>query len=231
MPEINAINVGGTTYDIVDKTALHSGSGFKTKQTAVSDPAASGTATEFIKTITQNANGVITATRASLPYTYKPTQSAVSDPSASGTTIQFIKTLSQDTNGVITAAKASLPDSAYITAETNTGTGWTTRTWSDKTVECWRTLSVTSSTTWTAIGATVYYNANAIPKTTFPVTYTAVPQVLITPNPNNDLYACWICCKNAGSTTQTGDYMIMRPASGAPAATYTFDVYVKGTST
>lgn len=40
---------------------------FKVVQTAVSDPTASGTSTSFIKTISQNANGVITATKASLP--------------------------------------------------------------------------------------------------------------------------------------------------------------------
>lgn len=40
---------------------------FKTVQDAVTDPTASGTSTTFIKTISQNANGVITATKASLP--------------------------------------------------------------------------------------------------------------------------------------------------------------------
>lgn len=40
---------------------------FKVVQTAVTDPTASGTSTSFIKTISQNANGVITATKANLP--------------------------------------------------------------------------------------------------------------------------------------------------------------------
>ena len=48
-------------------TAHQDISGKKNTQTAVSDPTASGTATSFIKTISQNAQGVITPTKASLP--------------------------------------------------------------------------------------------------------------------------------------------------------------------
>lgn len=44
----------------------HEGS-FKVKQTAVSSPSASGTATSFIDTISQDANGNITATKKSIP--------------------------------------------------------------------------------------------------------------------------------------------------------------------
>ena len=40
---------------------------YKVVQTAVTDPSASGTSTSFIKTITQNTQGVITATKANLP--------------------------------------------------------------------------------------------------------------------------------------------------------------------
>ena len=39
---------------------------YKTTQSAVSDPAASGNSSTFIKTISQNANGVITATKATI---------------------------------------------------------------------------------------------------------------------------------------------------------------------
>ena len=38
-------------------------SGYKTKQTAKTDPAASGSATAFIDTVSQDENGVITATK------------------------------------------------------------------------------------------------------------------------------------------------------------------------
>ena len=41
-------------------------SSYKTIQTAVSDPAASGNSNTFIKTISQNSNGVITATKATI---------------------------------------------------------------------------------------------------------------------------------------------------------------------
>ena len=46
---------------------LGSDSSYKVVQIAVNDPSASGTSTTFIKTIQQNAQGVITATKASLP--------------------------------------------------------------------------------------------------------------------------------------------------------------------
>lgn len=42
-------------------------SSFKTTQTAVSDPTASGNTTSFIDTISQNTNGVITATKKTIP--------------------------------------------------------------------------------------------------------------------------------------------------------------------
>jgi hypothetical protein len=40
---------------------------FKTKQTAVTDPTASGNATSFIDTLSQDANGVITPTKKTIP--------------------------------------------------------------------------------------------------------------------------------------------------------------------
>lgn len=53
--------------DILTKTEAQSAyqakGNYKTTQTAVSDPTASGTDTEFIDSISQNANGVITATK------------------------------------------------------------------------------------------------------------------------------------------------------------------------
>lgn len=52
---------------------------FKTKQTAVVDPSASGNASEFIATISQNANGEITATKAIIP-TAQPTSGGVTHP-------------------------------------------------------------------------------------------------------------------------------------------------------
>ncbi len=58
----NTINLGGTlTVD-----TLNTSLGSKTLQTAVSDPSASGNSSTFIKTISQNANGVITATKATI---------------------------------------------------------------------------------------------------------------------------------------------------------------------
>ena len=65
---------GATTGNIATLTSDgdladsgHALSEYKTKQTAVVDPTASGTATEFIATVSQDANGEITATKAALP--------------------------------------------------------------------------------------------------------------------------------------------------------------------
>lgn len=57
------IYVGGTAVSLEG----HTHSGYKTIQTAVSDPTASGTSTSFISTISQNTNGDISVTKAGLP--------------------------------------------------------------------------------------------------------------------------------------------------------------------
>lgn len=56
MAEITKLKQGTTTYDLKD-------AGAKRKQTAVSSPSASGNAAAFIDTISQNEEGVITATK------------------------------------------------------------------------------------------------------------------------------------------------------------------------
>lgn len=54
-------------------------SGYKTKQTAVSDPTASGKSLTFIDSITQNANGVITATKKNVNLDSYATNAALED--------------------------------------------------------------------------------------------------------------------------------------------------------
>ena len=60
---------GGTynTEDIVFDVSAANGSGYKPIQTAVSSPSASSTSSAFIDTISQDKNGVITATKKNLP--------------------------------------------------------------------------------------------------------------------------------------------------------------------
>ena len=77
---------GGTynTEDIVFDVSAANGSGYKPIQTAVSDPTASTTAsTTFIDSISQNANGVITATKKTLP-TASETVAGITKVGASG---------------------------------------------------------------------------------------------------------------------------------------------------
>ena len=77
---------GGTynTEDIVFDVSANGGSGYKPIQTAVSSPSASSTtSTTFIDTISQNTNGVITATKKTLP-TASATVAGITTVGASG---------------------------------------------------------------------------------------------------------------------------------------------------
>ena len=90
---------------------------YKTKQTAVSNPTASGNTTAFIDTISQDANGKITVTKKNVQFpdysnTYKIKQTAVSDPTAAGSATAFIDSISQDTNGKITVSKKNITAAA-----------------------------------------------------------------------------------------------------------------------
>jgi len=153
----NAITALGSTghhvYGVKDQT-------FKVEQTAVPDPSASGTATAFIDSITQNKQGVITVTKKNIPslskgisgsgnavtdisvnghtitlikdQTFKNVQNAVSDPVAGGTGDEFIATITQNTQGVITATKKKIP--GITTGITGTGNAFTGATSSGHTV-------------------------------------------------------------------------------------------------
>ncbi len=84
--KIITFHSGGTynTEDIVFDVSANGGSGYKPVQTAVSDPTASSTtSTTFIDTISQNANGVITATKKTLP-TASSTVAGITTVGASG---------------------------------------------------------------------------------------------------------------------------------------------------
>lgn len=80
-------------------------SDFKTKQTAVTDPSASGNSIDFIDSISQNTNGVITATKKTVPTV---------SPSTSGT---------GGNNGLMTASHAeklnALPTNSELTTTLN----------------------------------------------------------------------------------------------------------------
>lgn len=84
--KIITFHSGGTynTEDIVFDVSANGGSGYKPVQTAVSDPTASSTtSTTFIDTISQNTNGVITATKKTLP-TASTTVAGITKVGASG---------------------------------------------------------------------------------------------------------------------------------------------------
>lgn len=105
--------------DIPDLSNTYQAKGnYKTTQTAKTDPAADGNSTTFIATISQDTNGVITATKKTVDFTgYKTTQTAVSDPSVNNnaTALEFISNITQNTNGVISPTKKKV---AYDTSVT-----------------------------------------------------------------------------------------------------------------
>ena len=89
-------------------------SSWKPKQTAKTDPSANGSGLTFIDTISQDTNGVITATKKAVNLgNYKPKQTAKTDPTASSSALTFIDTISQDVNGVITATKKAVNLGGY----------------------------------------------------------------------------------------------------------------------
>ena len=109
----------------------------KTIQNAIADPIADGNSTTFIDSITQNANGEITATKKNVNFgvlsDYKTKQTTVSDPSSTSTitigskddqnnvisSFDVITGISQDANGVITPTKVTIDLSGVLTAISN----------------------------------------------------------------------------------------------------------------
>ena len=72
---------------------------YKVKQTSVADPTANGSALEFIDTITQNENGVISATKKTVNLTnYKTKQE---EKNFDGSTVKTVINVSQNANGEV----------------------------------------------------------------------------------------------------------------------------------
>ena len=103
----------GGTYnpeDIVFDVSAN-GSGYKPIQTAVSSPSASSTATAFIDTISQNTNGVITATKKNLP-TASSTVAGIT-AGGSATTTESTKQISV-TQGTTKSCYIKVYEGGYI---------------------------------------------------------------------------------------------------------------------
>ena len=89
---------------------LGSETSFKTIQTAKSSPSANGTATSFIDTISQDSNGVITATKKNLPSSLAVD---ISGNAATATTLKTARTIA--ISGGATGTATSFDGSADIT--------------------------------------------------------------------------------------------------------------------
>jgi len=79
--------VDTSKWEVIGTTSLDL-SNYKTKQSAVSDPTASGTATAFISSISQDTNGEITVAKANLPTASTSAAGIVQLGTASGTAAQ-----------------------------------------------------------------------------------------------------------------------------------------------
>lgn len=73
-------------WEIIGTTSIDL-TGYKTKQTAKTDPSASGNATSFIASITQNENGEITATKSTVPNASTSTKGIVQLAGSIGATV------------------------------------------------------------------------------------------------------------------------------------------------
>lgn len=173
------------------------------------------------RTINGNAlSSNITLTAASVGA--KPTQTAVNSPSASGTSTSFISTISQNANGVITATKANMP-APYVTAQ-GTSNSWYYRKWSDKTYECWRSITATVNIT-TAWGNLYYAKISSI---SYPVQFTSNPYELATLHSSQDWYCMLSHGETYNTTSATCAYAAVRPSS-ASSVPIVLHYYARGT--
>lgn len=115
---ITKINAGGTVYTIQDPNA-------KTKQTAKTDPTAGTTPTNsFIATITQNANGEITATKQNVgnlnasAITEGTLGVARGGTGASSFTANRVVISNTSTTGALTTSAVTTTELGYLTGAT-----------------------------------------------------------------------------------------------------------------
>lgn len=117
--------------------------------------------------------------------------------------------------------------SVYITSEYTSGI-WRVRKWSNNEVELWGryTATVDIKTTW--VSNVMYYAPDAIPSQTYPVTFSKIPFIQVTPSSVENAYM--LCTGSSGSnpsTTQTGTWQVCAPY-GRDAQGIDVCFYVKG---
>ena len=116
---IETIKVDGTALTPASKAVNIDLSGKKNVQSAVSDPTASGNALSFIDTISQNAQGVITATKKSVTTDATPTQSST-NPVQSGGVYSELSALNSslsDINTALSGAASETTGQSILTTE------------------------------------------------------------------------------------------------------------------
>lgn len=118
--------------------------------------------------------------------------------------------------------------SIYITSEYNSGI-WRVRRWSNNEVELWGryTATVDIKTAW--VSNVMYYAPDAIPSQNFPVTFSTIPFVQVTPASVENAYI--LCTGSSGSnttTTQTGTWQVCSPY-GRNGQGIDVSFYVRGT--
>lgn len=127
-------------------------------------------------------------------------------------------------NGSTGAVTLSIPatPNIYVTAHGTSGE-WTYRKWSDKTYECWKTKSF-STTVASAWGSTYYTNVAA---QSYPVTFTSLPYEVATLNDGTK--TLFLANNDVRQTkSSTSGYLVMRPTNAGVTITYNITYYVRG---
>jgi len=113
----------------------------------------------------------------------------------------------------------------YVTAQ-GTSSGWYYRRWSDKTYECWKTVSTSiTSGNWTAWGS--IYQSTTFARQNLPITLTAGHYEYVTAHATQD-WSSWAMILDPPTTTQTGSYKLCRGAKPSDTAVWAIDYYVRG---
>lgn len=153
---------------------------YKVKQTAVSSPAASGTTNEFIDTISQNANGVITPTKKTLAYATASAIGGIKVHSVNSGSITVSSSgsnyygVNRDKDGKAYVALPTWSNNAGTVTSITPGTGLT-GTSNDTAITTSGTINLKSATTTELGGIKVgTVNTNAITKLTDGSKYYAV---------------------------------------------------------
>ena len=201
------IGVINSNMDTIDTTLY----GKKNTQSAVSDPSASGTSVTFIKSISQNTQGVITPAKATVSTMGGATSSAagsiglVPQPASADRT-KFLKgdgtwaTPSDTTYSEATSSAYGLIKIGYSASGKNypvqlsSGKAYVNVPWTDTDTNTWRPIALNGETKLSEDGGTTL---NIVPGTNMSITHSTGGRFTFSPDLSS-------CVKTSGTQTLSG---------------------------